>query len=230
MSAKETHAERLKRELNDAKGNITEILYKNIGQYLVLYKFTVNERDPTFEKASSSISVQFAQNLLGQSSTDILGNQAPILNIHKQLDSIESGLLSIDAEIQQLSIKITNVMQFNAKVAEAKKSKLGVVSAIQLGQSTSRSADMAGHEDDETKLKRKGSENNLMKYTSGSEWSSDSARSGGSFLGQTEMKDEVDIALSKCLEDQSSLKKLRIEKVQKGVYRLENKEYKFRLL
>ena len=44
------------------------------------------------------------------------------------------------------------------------------------------------------------------------------------------MKDEVDIAIGKCLEDQSSLKKLRISKISKGKYRLENKEYNFRIL
>lgn len=48
--------------------------------------------------------------------------------------------------------------------------------------------------------------------------------------GTVEMRDEVDLAIGKCLEDQSSLKNLRISKVSKGQYRLENKEYAFRLL
>ena len=44
------------------------------------------------------------------------------------------------------------------------------------------------------------------------------------------IKDEVDIAISKCLEDQTSLKKLHISKVSKGQYKLEQKEYTFKLL
>ncbi len=38
------------------------------------------------------------------------------------------------------------------------------------------------------------------------------------------------MAISKCIEDQSSLKKLKIQKVSKGQYLLENKEYNFKLL
>ena len=44
------------------------------------------------------------------------------------------------------------------------------------------------------------------------------------------MKDEIDLAIQKCLEDQSSLKKLKIQKVSKGQYLLENKEFTLRLL
>ena len=47
---------------------------------------------------------------------------------------------------------------------------------------------------------------------------------------EPEFKDEVDIAISKCLEDQTSLKKLHISKVSKGQYKLEQKEYTFKLL
>ena len=45
-----------------------------------------------------------------------------------------------------------------------------------------------------------------------------------------ELKDEVDIAISKCLEDQSALKKLKIAKLAKNRYKVENKEYEFRIL
>jgi len=61
-----------------------------------------------------------------------------------------------------------------------------------------------------------------------SDWSSD--RSMDAAGGAVELRDEVDLAISKCLDDQSSLKKLRILKVSKGQYRLENKEFSFRLL
>ena len=44
------------------------------------------------------------------------------------------------------------------------------------------------------------------------------------------MLDEIDLAISKCLEDQSSLKKLKIKKVSKGQYLIENKEYNLKLL
>ena len=44
------------------------------------------------------------------------------------------------------------------------------------------------------------------------------------------MRDEIDLAIQKCLEDQTSLKKLRISKVQKGQYMLESKQYTFKLL
>lgn len=44
------------------------------------------------------------------------------------------------------------------------------------------------------------------------------------------MRDEVDLAIQKCLEDQTSLQKLKIKKVSKGQYLLENKEYTFKLL
>jgi len=47
---------------------------------------------------------------------------------------------------------------------------------------------------------------------------------------ELELKDEVDLAISKCLEDQCSLKKLQITKVSKGQYKLEQKEYTFKLL
>ena len=62
-------------------------------------------------------------------------------------------------------------------------------------------------------------------HTSGSEWSSDSTSHRE--RDATELKDEVDLALSKCLEDQSALKKLKIEKVEKGLYRLESKQFRF---
>ena len=45
-----------------------------------------------------------------------------------------------------------------------------------------------------------------------------------------EVKDEVDIAICKCLEDQSALKKLKILKLNKNLYKVENKEYEFRIL
>ena len=47
---------------------------------------------------------------------------------------------------------------------------------------------------------------------------------------QVEIHDEIDLAIQKCLEDQTSLKKLKIAKVSKGVYKLEQKEYSLRLL
>ena len=62
-------------------------------------------------------------------------------------------------------------------------------------------------------------------FNSGSDWSS----SQGSSM-QAEMRDEIDLAIQKCLEDQTSLKKLKIAKVSKGVYLLEKKEYSLRLL
>ena len=49
-----------------------------------------------------------------------------------------------------------------------------------------------------------------------SEWSSDKDQ-------LVEMYDEIDLAIQKCLEDQTSLKKLKISKVSKGQYFLENK-------
>ena len=45
-----------------------------------------------------------------------------------------------------------------------------------------------------------------------------------------EVKDEIDIAIEKCLEDQSALKKLRIVKMAKNMYNVENKMYEFRIL
>ena len=44
------------------------------------------------------------------------------------------------------------------------------------------------------------------------------------------MRDEIDLAIQKCLDDQTSLKKLKICKVSKGVYLLENKEYTLKIL
>ena len=38
-----------------------------------------------------------------------------------------------------------------------------------------------------------------------------------------EILDEVDLAIQKCLDDQTSLKKLKISKVSKGQYMLEKK-------
>ena len=61
---------------------------------------------------------------------------------------------------------------------------------------------------------------NRVTHDEGSDWSS----SQGSFV-QVEVHDDIDLAMQKCLEDQSSLKELKIEKVSKGVYKLENKEY-----
>ena len=57
-----------------------------------------------------------------------------------------------------------------------------------------------------------------------SDWSSDRESS------VAEMKDEIDIAIQKCLEDQTSLNKLHITKISKGQYLLQNKEYTMRLL
>ena len=45
-----------------------------------------------------------------------------------------------------------------------------------------------------------------------------------------EVKDEIDIAIEKCLEDQSALKKLKIIKITKNQYKVENKMYEFRIL
>ena len=45
-----------------------------------------------------------------------------------------------------------------------------------------------------------------------------------------EINDEIDLAIQQCLEDQTSLKKLKITKVSKGQYLLENKEYTMKLL
>ena len=42
--------------------------------------------------------------------------------------------------------------------------------------------------------------------------------------------DEIDVAIQQCLEDQTSLKKLKISKVSKGQYLLESKEYTMKLL
>ena len=56
-----------------------------------------------------------------------------------------------------------------------------------------------------------------------SDWSSDREQA-------VEMRDEIDLAIQKCVEDQSSLKKLKITKVSKGQYMLENKQYMLRLL
>ena len=56
-----------------------------------------------------------------------------------------------------------------------------------------------------------------------SDWSSDRDQSNIN-------KDEIDLAIQKCLEDQTSLKKLKIQKVTKGQYLLENKQYPFKLL
>ena len=66
---------------------------------------------------------------------------------------------------------------------------------------------------------------NRVTFNSGSDWSS----SQGSSM-QVEIHDEIDLAIQKCLEDQTSLKKLKIAKVSKGVYKLEQKEYSLRLL
>lgn len=43
-------------------------------------------------------------------------------------------------------------------------------------------------------------------------------------------QDELDVAISKCLDDQTSLKKLQISKVKKGHYKIEQKEFPFKLL
>lgn len=57
-----------------------------------------------------------------------------------------------------------------------------------------------------------------------SDWSSDRDST------QVELKDEIDLAIQKCLDDQTSLKKLKIRKVAKGEYLLENKQFNMRLL
>lgn len=46
---------------------------------------------------------------------------------------------------------------------------------------------------------------------------------------QDKMQDEIDVAIQQCLEDQTSLKKLKISKVSKGQYLVENKEYSLKL-
>lgn len=53
-------------------------------------------------------------------------------------------------------------------------------------------------------------DNNRLILGTPSDWSSE--RSSNT----AEMRDEIDMAIQKCLEDQSSLKKLRIMKVSKG--------------
>ena len=53
-------------------------------------------------------------------------------------------------------------------------------------------------------------DNNRLILGTPSDWSSE--RSSNT----AEMRDEIDLAIQKCLEDQSSLKKLRIMKVSKG--------------
>ena len=58
-----------------------------------------------------------------------------------------------------------------------------------------------------------------------SDWSSDREQQQ-----VPEMLDEIDLAIQKCLEDQTSLKKLKIKKVSKGQYLIENKEYNLKLL
>jgi hypothetical protein len=44
------------------------------------------------------------------------------------------------------------------------------------------------------------------------------------------MMDEIDQALYKCIQDQKCFRNLNIEKVKKGIYRLEKKEYHFKIL
>ncbi len=44
------------------------------------------------------------------------------------------------------------------------------------------------------------------------------------------LMDEIDLALTKCLEEQSCFKNLSIEKVRKGLYKVERKEYQFKII
>ena len=44
------------------------------------------------------------------------------------------------------------------------------------------------------------------------------------------MLDEIDLAIQKCMDDQTSLRKLKIRKIAKGQYLIEKKEYAFRIL
>lgn len=53
--------------------------------------------------------------------------------------------------------------------------------------------------------------------------------SSSTFGGHLEF-DDIDQAIVQCLEDQTSLKNLKIEKVNRGEYKVEQKLYKFRLL
>ena len=46
----------------------------------------------------------------------------------------------------------------------------------------------------------------------------------------TAMTDEIDLALMKCIEEQKCFRNLNIEKVKKGVYKIENKTYSFKVL
>ena len=48
--------------------------------------------------------------------------------------------------------------------------------------------------------------------------------------GPYELPDEIDLALSKCLDEQSSLKKISIVRLSKGNYKFENKAYELRIL
>ena len=66
---------------------------------------------------------------------------------------------------------------------------------------------------------------NRVTYDEGSDCSS----SQGSFV-QVDIHDDIDLALQTSLENQASLKKLKIEKVSKGVYKLEKKEYSLQIL
>ena len=83
----------------------------------------------------------------------------------------------------------------------------GVMKALMNGRSQS-----ANNEVESAQKSRKSSVNGLQ--LEGTIESADSDF-------DSELKDEVDIAISKCLEDQCSLKKLRITKVSKGQYKLE---------
>jgi len=42
--------------------------------------------------------------------------------------------------------------------------------------------------------------------------------------------DEIDLAILKCREEQGSLKNVTIEKLRKGLYRIEKREYQFKVL
>ena len=127
MTAREKAVSQLQQELSETRSQATDTLYKNVQQYLVLFAFDISERDPSLGQ-HSSLSAQFASQVLGESSSGIIGHQVPVQQFNKQLNHVETGIAAVEVELQRLAPQIASALSFNKRVTEAKRTnKLGVV-------------------------------------------------------------------------------------------------------
>ena len=177
------------------------------------------ERDPT-EKASHDQQM-IRSSLDNNQSLDQLSSRVPLVHINQQVTQYDTKLQAQTSEIKDLSSQMKIVLEFFSRVSnkERTKNSQSFVGQGQLPNKHSRevatsqvesiscftaqSPDRKNQADDTEKNKRaksSSSQNKLILGAAG-DWASN----------HSEMQaehDEIDLAITKCLEDQTSLKKL----------------------